>query len=98
MFEVRCLKNEREITGEQDMTYLQFAAAGLAFVAAAFWLSSASVKLPKKITSGYGGVGGTAQELGDAITRQSRRSACAAVSAGVASICEGLFLFFSSVQ
>ncbi len=86
------------MTGEQDMTYLQFAAAGLAFVAAAFWLSSASVKLPKKITSGYGGVGGTAQELGDAIRRQSRRSAYAAATAGGASICEGLFLFLSSVQ
>ena len=82
----------------QFVAALQFAAAGLAFVAAAFWLWSARVKLPKEITSGFGGVGGTAQELVDAIILQSRRSAYAETSAAAASICEGLFLFFSPVQ
>ncbi len=82
----------------QEMTYLQFAAAGLAFVAAAFWLSSARIKLPTEITVGFGGSGGSVQELGDALRRQSRLSACAAVSAGVASICEGVFLFFPFVE
>ena len=80
------------------MIYFQFAAAALALLAAVFWFLSARVKLPKKITSGWGGTGGTAQQLGDALVRQSRLSMCAALSAGAASFCQALFLAFSSVQ
>ena len=72
--------------------YFQYAAAALAFIAAFFWLLSALVKLPKEINAGWGGVGGTAQELGEALVRQSRFSMCAALSAGLASICEAFFL------
>ncbi len=74
------------------MAYLQFVAAGLAFIAAIFWFLSGAVKLPEEITTGWGGTGGTAQKLGEALVKQSKFSKYAALSAGAASICEGLFL------
>ena len=79
------------------MIYFQFAAAALALLAAVFWFLSARVKLPKEITVGWGGVGGTAQELGEALVRQSGLSMRAAISAGAASFSQALFLAFSSV-
>jgi|TARA_B100000315_G_C14163294_1_gene401083 hypothetical protein len=76
------------------MAYLQFAAAALAFIAAIFWLLSSRVKVPDEITVGYGGVGGTAQDLGNALIKQSKLSRYAALSAGAASICEAVFLTY----
>ena len=39
-----------------------------AFVAANFWLASALVTTPNEINVGFGGVGGSAQDLGNAIS------------------------------
>ena len=74
--------------------YFQYAAAALAFIAAIFWFLSARVKHPENITMGWGGSGGTAQKLGDALIKQSRLSMYAALFAGAASLCEALFLTF----
>lgn len=63
-----------------------------ALFAAAFWFASAAVRLPGKITVGYGGSGGSVQELGDAVRRQSRLSALGAVSAGIAALCQAVAL------
>lgn len=53
-------------------------------IAAFFWFASAMVRLPQRITVGFGGAGGTAQELGEAVRRQSRWSACGAIAAAIA--------------
>ena len=73
----------------QDFTLVEFlnwASVLFAFCAAVFWFWSASQRLPEKITSAYGGVGGSMQELGDKLRRQSGLSACAAACAGLAAL------------
>ena len=89
----KCLFGREKI---MTIIYFQYAAAALAFLAAIFWFLSAGVKLPEELNIGYGGVGGTVQELGEGLIQQSKFSKCAAISAGVASICEALFLAFST--
>jgi hypothetical protein len=71
---------------------LNWLSVGFALLAAGFWLLSAVVRLPKKITAGYGGVGGTAQEMGEALCRQAGRSMVAAVCAALASACQAIVL------
>jgi hypothetical protein len=61
-----------------------------ALLAAGFWFWSAAVKLPKEITSGYGGVGGSMQALGDNLRFQSRLSAVAAIFAGLAALLQAV--------
>jgi hypothetical protein len=62
---------------------MQWASTISALSAAGFWFWSATIKLPKEITSGYGGVGGSVQTLGDKLRFQSRLSATAAAFAGL---------------
>jgi hypothetical protein len=61
-----------------------------ALLAAAFWFWSAAIKLPKEITSGYGGSGGSVQKLGDQLRFQSRLSAAAAVFAGLSALSQAI--------
>jgi hypothetical protein len=49
-----------------------------ALLAAGFWFWSAAIKLPKEITSGYGGVGGSVRTFGNKLRFQSHLSALAA--------------------
>lgn len=75
------------------MKVFEFAsgASGVAAIFAAFlWWWSASIKSPEKITSGYGGTGGSMQELGDAIRKQSRLSAWAARFAALSAILQAV--------
>jgi hypothetical protein len=69
---------------------LSWIAVASAAVAAGLWLWSAKVRLPDQITVGYGGVGGSVQTMADALRRQSRLSAAAAVAAGVSSFAQAL--------
>jgi hypothetical protein len=61
-----------------------------AVLAAVFWFWSATIRLPKEITSGYGGVGGSAQTLGDKLRLQSRLSAVAASFAGLSALLQAI--------
>jgi len=54
--------------------------------AAALWLLSAVVRLPKDITVGYGGVGGSVQELADKLRLQGYLSAGAALLTGIGTL------------
>ena len=54
-----------------------------AAVAAVLCWISALGRLPATITSGFGGGGGTVQQLGDTLRRQSRWVAAAATAAGL---------------
>lgn len=67
---------------------LNWSSVTFAVLAAFFWFWSAVVRLPKTINSGYGGIGGTAQELGDKLRNQSFRSAVGAVCAAIAALCQ----------
>jgi hypothetical protein len=72
--------------------YLNWVIVIFAFLAAAFWLWSSTQRLPKKITSGWGGSGGSAQELADKLRRQSALSAIGALFAAIAAFFQGLAL------
>lgn len=63
--------------------------------AAGFWAASAFVVFPTQITSGYGGIGGSAQELGDAVRRQSRLSAIGAVFACIGALAQACAVWVS---
>ena len=76
-------------------TMLNLGTAFFAVLAAGFWFASAMVKIPKEITMGWGGAGGTAQKLGDAVRHAGKRSGMAAASAGVAAICQGVSLLIT---
>lgn len=65
---------------------LELLSAGLALLAASLWLRSALIKTPEKITMGYGGSGGSAQELGEAIRNQARWSSWAAYAAAASAV------------
>jgi hypothetical protein len=69
---------------------LQWTSTICATLAAGFWFWSAAIKLPKQITSGYGGIGGSVQTLGDNLRFQSRLSAVAAVFAGLSAFSQAL--------
>jgi hypothetical protein len=87
---------ERPEHNAMDLTsVLNWMSAVASFLAAASWFRSAAVSLPKEITSGFGGVGGTAQVLGDALRRQSRLSAWGAACAAVAVLIQGAVLLLS---
>jgi len=75
-----------------DEVLLNWVAVVCAFIAALFWFCSASTRLPKEITIGFGGSGGSAQELGDKLRLQSRFSAIAAVFAGIAAAAQAITL------
>jgi hypothetical protein len=80
-------KTGKMMTLNNGLTWLSI--GGAAF-AALFWWVSATVRLPERVTVGFGGAGGTAQELGEAVRRQSRWSAAAAIAAGVAAAAQGV--------
>jgi hypothetical protein len=61
-----------------------------ALLAAGFWFWSSTIKLPKEITSGYGGAGGSVQVLGDKLRFQSRLSAIAASFAGLSAVLQAV--------
>jgi hypothetical protein len=69
---------------------LDIASAVFAFGAALFWFLSASVALPKNYPLGLQSV--LIRVLGEALSEQSRLSAVAAVSAGLAALCQGVSL------
>ena len=69
---------------------MQWMSTICALLAAGFWFWSATIKLPKEITSGYGGVGGSVQTLGDKLRFQSRLSGLAAVFAGLSASSQAL--------
>lgn len=77
------------------MTLLNVAAILFAFLAAGLWFASACVNLPKQINMGWGGVGGTAQDLVDAVRRAAIRSGFAAACAGAAATCQGASLLMA---
>lgn len=70
---------------------LQWASTISALLAAGFWFWSATIKLPKEITSGYGGAGGSVQTLGDKLRFQSRLSAIAAFFAGLSALTQAIY-------
>ncbi len=57
-----------------------------AALAARYWLLSARVELPTQATVGYGGVGGSQDQILASLKRQSRLSALAARWASVAAL------------
>jgi hypothetical protein len=59
------------------MTLFQWLSIVTGFLAAGFWFWSARVRLPTTIISGWGGSGGTAQELGNKLHAQGHISAAA---------------------
>lgn len=59
-----------------------------AFLAAVFWFNSSVQKIPSEITVGWGGTGGSAQELGKALQKIGRLNGWAAFFAGLAAIVE----------
>ena len=69
---------------------LSWVSVVFASLAAVFWGWSALVRLPERVTSGWGGSGGSAQAMGDALRRQARLSqfgaACAAVAAAAQAV------------
>ena len=70
---------------------MQYLSTTTGFIAAALWFWSTGVRLPTTITTGFGGVGGTAQLLGDRLRLQGR------ISAGAAA-CSGLSVLFQAVN
>jgi len=53
------------------MLYVSIGSAAFALAAAVLWFCSALIKLPNEISVGFGGVGGSVQDLGDQL-RNSR--------------------------
>jgi hypothetical protein len=70
---------------------LDIGSAIFAFGAALFWFLSATVALPKNYPLGLQSV--LIRVLGEALSEQSRLSAVAAVSAGLAAVCQAVSLF-----
>ncbi len=60
--------------------------------AAYYWFRTSRVKFPPKVTVGYGGVGGSIQEIGNAMMEQSRYNAYGAASAMIAATLQGFGL------
>ncbi len=80
------------------MTILTWGSIAAALLAAGFWLWSASIRLPKEITSGWGGAGGSAQTLGDKLRLQSRLSAAAAFFAGASALLQAVAQLIVNVR
>ncbi len=80
------------------ITALHTASFVFAFAAAGFWFASTTVKMPVEITTGWGGSGGSVQELGDAVRKQGRRSAFAAAFAGLSALCQGVVLLLAQLN
>jgi hypothetical protein len=70
---------------------IQWVGTVFAVLAAGFWFWSAAIRLPKEITTGFGGVGGSMQTLGDKLRLQSRLSATAAVFAALAALAQAVY-------
>ena len=66
-----------------------------AFLAACFWFASATVKIPKAVISLD-----AIEDAGFAyaVRLQTKRSRCAAVSAGLAAVCQGVSLFLTELS
>ncbi len=78
-----------------EIGVLETATAGailFALLAACFWLTSSLQRLPKKLTIGFGGSGGSIQDLGVSLRRQAIYSAFAAISAALSAICQAASL------
>jgi hypothetical protein len=52
-------------------------------LAAYYWFKSGTVKFPEVINVGYGGSGGTIDELGKALVKQGRLNCYGAIAASV---------------
>lgn len=63
-----------------------------ALLAAVYWFLSSRQKIPQTISIGWGGEGGTAQQLGDALKEIGRLSTKAAFFAFLAAIFQALSL------
>jgi hypothetical protein len=72
------------------MVTLQWLSIVLGLLAAFLWLWSSLIRLPTIIASGYGGGGGTAQQLGDKLRIQGRISAAAAASTALSVFCQAV--------
>jgi hypothetical protein len=72
------------------MTLFQWLSIVTGFLAAGFWFWSARVRLPTTIISGWGGSGGTAQELGNKLHAQGHISAAAASFSGLSLLCQAI--------
>lgn len=80
------------------MTIMTWGSIAAALLAAGFWFWSATIRLPKEITSGYGGSGGSMQTLGDRLRLQSRLSASAALFAGISAVLQAVAQLVIKVQ
>ena len=69
---------------------IQFAIAITAALSAFFWALSAVVRLPARITVGYGGSGGSIDDLGKALKRQGSLNAFAAGFATISAACQAV--------
>ena len=67
------------------------------FAAAVLWLLSARVPLPGTITVGYGGVGGSVQQLGEALIRQSKWGAWAVAATALSVTCLAIATALGSI-
>ena len=65
-----------------------YAAIAFAIIGSGLWFWSALVRLPKEFTVGWGGVGGTSEDMLNALKRQSRLNAWAAAFTAAAIISE----------
>ena len=70
-------------------TILNTASCLAAGTAAYYWFRTSRVKFPPKVTVGYGGVGGSIQEISNSMIEQSRYNAYGAASAMIAAILQG---------
>ena len=61
-----------------------------ALAAARYWYASSCQKIPENLTIGWGGVGGSVQELGEALREIGRLSAKAAFCAFLAATFQAL--------
>jgi hypothetical protein len=83
---------------DQIVVALHWGSAVFAGVAAVLWLKSALVKIPSSfpvvMVSPDLGVSPQANKLGEALIRQSKWSAAAALSAAASALCQALAFFF----
>jgi hypothetical protein len=86
---------DEEWSGRRGLMILTWISMISALFAAGFWFWSATIKLPKEITSGFGGSGGSVQTLGDKLRFQSRLNAVAAFFAGLAALLQAIAQYAS---
>jgi len=65
------------------MTVMQIVSAVAGGLSALCWLRAALIRTPANFDVGFGGVGGSAQTLAEALVRQSRWNALGAILAAL---------------